>query len=84
LRKRFPVASKMAKLMNHHDTHFYLRSSVSIVIFIRTRNLQQSRPPANSHAVIQGKSEEDSWTKYAAFPKPNVAVVATDKDYPEE
>jgi hypothetical protein len=56
----------MAKLMNHHDTHFYLRSS------------------ASSHAVIQGKSEEDLWTAYVAFPKPNVAVVATDKDYLRE
>lgn len=38
------------------------------------------------HAVTvsQGKSEEDVLTTYVAFPKPNIAVVATDRGYLEE
>jgi hypothetical protein len=34
--------------------------------------------------VFQDKSEEDLWTIYVAFPKPNIAVVATDLDYLRE
>jgi hypothetical protein len=38
------------------------------------------------HAVTvsQSKSEEDVLTTYVAFPKPNIAVVATDRGYLEE
>lgn len=38
------------------------------------------------HAVTvsQVKSEEDVWTTYVAFPKPNIAVAATDRGYLEE
>jgi hypothetical protein len=32
-------------------------------------------------AVFKQKSEEDVWTTYVAFPKPNIAVVATDEGY---
>jgi hypothetical protein len=35
-------------------------------------------------AVFQTKSEEDLWITYIVFPKPNIAVVATDKDYLRE
>jgi hypothetical protein len=34
--------------------------------------------------IFQDKSEEDLWTTYVAFPKPNIAVVATDQDYLRE
>ena len=34
--------------------------------------------------VFQDKREEDLWTTYVAFPKPNIAVVATDRDYLRE
>ncbi|MGA9671067.1 MAG: hypothetical protein WBQ94_17790 [Terracidiphilus sp.] len=34
--------------------------------------------------VFQEKSEEDLWTTYVAFPKPNIAVVATDREYLRE
>jgi hypothetical protein len=34
--------------------------------------------------VFQEKSEEDTWTTYVAFPKPNIAVVATSEDYLRE
>jgi hypothetical protein len=35
-------------------------------------------------AVFKQKSEEDIWTTYVGFPKPNMAVVATDEDYLRE
>ena len=35
-------------------------------------------------AVFKQKSEEDIWTTYVAFPKPNIAIVATDEDYLRE
>ncbi len=34
--------------------------------------------------VFQEKSEEDIWTTYITFPKPNIAVVATSEDYLRE
>jgi len=34
--------------------------------------------------VFQVKSEEDLWTTYVAFPKPNIAVVATNEGYLRE
>ena len=38
----------------------------------------------HSVTVSQSKSEEDVWTTYVAFPKPNIAVAATDRGYLQE
>ena len=54
--------------------------------------LKDSAPPmvrteqigGHSISVFEGKSEEDVWTIYIAFPKPNIAVVATNEDYLRE
>lgn len=35
-------------------------------------------------SVFQEKLEEDTWTTYVAFPKPNVAVAATSEEYLRE
>ena len=35
-------------------------------------------------AVFENKSEQDVWTTYVAFPKPNLAVAATNQDYLRE
>jgi hypothetical protein len=35
-------------------------------------------------AIFTGKSEEDAWITYVAFPKPNIAVAATNEDYLRE
>lgn len=35
-------------------------------------------------AVFQEKLEEDLWTTFVAFPKPNIAIAATDEEYLRE
>jgi hypothetical protein len=55
----------------------YLRDSKSKIL--RTEQLE-----GHPVAVFQEKSEEDLWTTYVAFPKPNMAVAATNADYLRE
>jgi hypothetical protein len=55
----------------------FLRDSASIMM--RKQQLE-----GHEVAVFQEKSEEDILTTYVAFPKPNIAVVATNEDYLRE
>jgi hypothetical protein len=50
----------------------------------RSTILQTEQIEGQSVAVFKKKSEEDIWTTYIAFPKPNVAVVSTDEAYLRE
>jgi len=52
----------------------FLRDSAPTII--RTERIQ-----GQNVTVFKQKSEEDVWTTYVAFPKPNMAVVATDEGY---
>ena len=55
----------------------FLKDSASGIV--RTEQVE-----GHSVAMFEGKAEEDSWTNYVAFPKPNIAVVATSEDYLRE
>jgi hypothetical protein len=55
----------------------YLKDSASRIV--RTEQVE-----GHSVAVFEGKAEEDTWTTYVAFPKPNIAVAATSEDYLRE
>jgi len=55
----------------------FLKDSASTVV-------RMDQVEGHAVAVFQGKSEGDLWTTYVAFPKSNIAVVATDKDYLRE
>ena len=55
----------------------FLHSSASRVV-------QTEQIEGQKVTVFKEKSEEDIWTTYVAFPKPNVVVVATDEDYLRE
>jgi hypothetical protein len=57
--------------------HSYLRDSQPKIV--RTEQLA-----GHQVAVFQTKSEEDLLTTYVAFPKPNIAVAATNEDYLRE
>jgi hypothetical protein len=52
----------------------FLRDSKSNIV--RTEQIEE-----HAVAVLERKSEEDLWTTYVAFPKSNIAVAATDRDY---
>jgi hypothetical protein len=43
--------------------------------------LRMEQVDGESVAVFQEKMEEDTWTTYVAFPKPNIAVAASDRSY---
>jgi hypothetical protein len=47
--------------------------------FVATKSIE-----GQTVAVFKQKSEEDIWTTYLTFPKPNIAVVATDEGYLRE
>lgn len=47
-------------------------------------SVKKERIGGRDVAVLKGKAEEDIWTTYIAFPKPNVAVAATDESYLRE
>jgi hypothetical protein len=55
----------------------FLRDSASGI-------LRKQQIEGHQVTVFQEKSEEDIWTTYVSFPKPNVAVVATNEDYLRE
>jgi hypothetical protein len=55
----------------------FIKDSVPTVI--RTERIE-----GQNVAVFKEKSEEDIWTTYVAFPKRNMAVVATDEGYLRE
>jgi hypothetical protein len=55
----------------------FLQDSASTIV--RTEQMEGQKV-----AVFKQRSEEDIWTTYVAFPKPNVAVVATDEGYLRE
>jgi hypothetical protein len=55
----------------------FLRDSASGI-------LRKQQIEGHQVTVFQEKSEVDIWTTYVAFPKPNVAVVATNEDYLRE
>lgn len=59
------------------EANSYLRDSKSTIV--RTEQIE-----GHSVAVFEGKSEEDLWTTYVAFPKPNIAVAANNEDYLRE
>ncbi len=46
--------------------------------------LRKQQIEGHEVTVFQEKSEEDIWMTYVAFPKPNIAVVATSEDYLRE
>jgi hypothetical protein len=48
------------------------------------RALRMEQIERHSVAVFQEKLEEDTWTTFVAFRKPNIAVVATNKEYLRE
>jgi hypothetical protein len=52
----------------------FLKDSASVV-------LRTERMEGHDVAVFQEKMEDDTWTTFVAFPKPNVAVAATNEDY---
>jgi hypothetical protein len=55
----------------------FLKDSAPVV-------MRKEQVEGHEVAVFQEKSEEDLWTTYVAFPKPNIAVVATSEDYLRE
>ena len=55
----------------------YLKDSAGKIV--RTEQIE-----GHQVAVFQGKSEEDLWTTYVAFPKPNIVVGASNEDYLRE
>jgi hypothetical protein len=55
----------------------YLKDSAPAIV--RTEQIE-----GHAVAVFENKSEEDMWTTYIAFPKPNIAVAATNEDYLRE
>jgi hypothetical protein len=55
----------------------YLKDSAPKIV--RTEQIK-----GHAVAVFEGKSEEDRWATYIAFPKPNIAVAATNEDYLRE
>ena len=55
----------------------YLKDSAPTIV--RTEQIE-----GHAVAVFENKSEEDLWTTYIAFPKPNIAVAATNEDYLRE
>jgi hypothetical protein len=57
--------------------HSYLKDSAATIV----RTVQIA---GHAVAVFEGKSEEDLWTTYIAFPKPNIVVAATNEDYLRE
>jgi hypothetical protein len=59
------------------DASSYLRDSTSNIV--RTEQIE-----GHAVAVFEGKSEQDLWTTYVAFPKPNIAVAANNEDYLRE
>jgi hypothetical protein len=46
-----------------------------------TTALRMDQIDGEAVAVFREKMEEDTWTTYVAFPKPNIAVAATDQKY---
>jgi hypothetical protein len=55
----------------------YLKDSAATIV--RTEQIE-----GHAVAVFENKYEQDLWTTYIAFPKPNIAVVATSEDYLRE
>jgi hypothetical protein len=49
-----------------------------------TTALRMDQIDGEAVAVFSEKMEEDTWTTYVAFPKPNLAVAATDQKYLSE
>ena len=50
----------------------------------RKTALRMEKIDGQTIAVFQEKMEDDTWTSYVAFPKPNLAVAATDREYLRE
>jgi hypothetical protein len=55
----------------------YLKDSAQAMV--RTEQIE-----GHAVTVFENKSEQDLWTNYVAFPKPNIAVAATNEDFLRE
>ena len=55
----------------------FLKDSAATIV--RTERIE-----GQDVAIFKQKSEEDIWTSYVVFPKPNIAVVGTDEGYIRE
>jgi hypothetical protein len=61
-----------------------VKSGASVQVYRVPEVGSPSQCGTNTVAVFEGKSEEDLWTTYIVFPKPNVAIAATNEDYLRE